>query len=72
MYDCKIAYIDWKIPIPINKLILNLSGIDVGVNLPIVAACILVLISLILTITAGLIPSNVAAKKDPVEALRTE
>ena len=58
--------------IPINKIIYNLSGIDVGVNLPLIAAIILVLISLSLTMIAGLIPSNMAAKKDPVEALRTE
>jgi len=58
--------------IPINALIEHLSGINVGVNLPIVAAVILVIISLVLTMISGLIPSNVAAKKDPVEALRTE
>lgn len=58
--------------IPINKLIYNLSGINVGVKLPLVAALILVIISLSLTMIAGLIPSNMAAKKDPVEALRTE
>ncbi len=58
--------------IPINKIIFNLSGINVGVNLPFIAAIILVLISLSLTMIAGLIPSNMAAKKDPVEALRTE
>ena len=58
--------------IPINNIIESLSGINVGVKLPIIAAIILVIISLILTIISGLIPSNVAAKKDPVEALRTE
>ena len=58
--------------IPINNLIYNLSDINVGVKLPIIAAIILVLISLTLTIISGLIPSKVAAKKDPVEALRTE
>ena len=58
--------------IPINNLIYNLSDINVGVKLPLVAAIILVIISLSLTIIAGLIPSNMAAKKDPVEALRTE
>ena len=58
--------------IPINKIIFDLSGINVGVNLPFIAAIILVFISLSLTMIAGLIPSNMAAKKDPVEALRTE
>lgn len=58
--------------IPINAIIENLSGINVGVSLPLVAAIILVVISLVLTIISGLIPSNVAAKKDPVVALRTE
>ena len=36
------------------------------------AAIILVLISMFLTIIAGLIPAKMASKKDPVEALRTE
>jgi len=58
--------------VPINKLIFNLSGINVNVHLPYIAAIILVIISLTLTIISGLIPSNYAAKKDPVEALRTE
>lgn len=58
--------------IPINKIITSLTGIKVGVNLPIVAALILTLISMFLTIIAGLIPSKMAAKKDPVVALRTE
>ena len=58
--------------IPINKIIFNLSNINVGVKLPLVAAIVLVLISLVLTMIGGLIPSNMAAKKDPVEALRSE
>ena len=58
--------------IPINNIIYNLSGINVGVNLPFIASIILVIISLTLTVVAGLIPSRLAAKKDPVIALRTE
>ena len=58
--------------IPINSLIYKLSEINVGVNLPFIASIILVLISLSLTVIAGLIPSKMAAKKDPVIALRTE
>ena len=41
-------------------------------GLPVVGATILVIISVTLTLIAGLIPSRVAAKKDPVIALRTE
>jgi putative ABC transport system permease protein len=50
-----------------------LSGIEtLGASLPVAAAVILVLISMALTVIAGLIPSRIAARKDPVEALRTE
>ena len=58
--------------IPINiiiKAITNVSGIA---SLPTAGGIILVLISVILTVIAGLIPAKVASKKDPVEALRTE
>ena len=41
-------------------------------SLPIIGAVILVLISILLTVIAGLIPAKMASKKDPVEALRTE
>ena len=58
--------------IPINAIIYNLTGVMVNVSLPVVGGVILVLISMILTIIAGLIPSRMASKKDPVEALRTE
>ena len=56
----------------INIIIKNVSGIVVNASLPIVGAIILVLISVILTVISGLIPSKVASKKDPVIALRTE
>ena len=58
--------------IPINSLIYKLSGVVVKATLEPIAGLILVLISMFLTIIAGLIPAKIASKKDPVEALRTE
>ena len=58
--------------IPINIIIKNMVGISNISKLPIVGAIALILISIILTFIAGLIPSSIASKKDPVEALRTE
>ncbi|MDU2566675.1 MAG: FtsX-like permease family protein, partial [Anaerococcus sp.] len=61
------------INIPITNLIRNLTGIDyITSTLPAKAAGILILISVVLTLIAGIIPSSMAAKKDPVEALREE
>ena len=58
---------------PINKLIHNLTNnYDINAVLPRNYALILVLISVVLTIVAGIIPSRKAAKQDPVIALRTE
>jgi len=58
--------------IPINIIIKNITGIGGLSKLPIGGAIILVIISVILTFIAGLIPSRMASKKDPVIALRTE
>ncbi len=59
--------------IPINAIVHSLTGIEtINAVLPAEAAVILVLISMVLTVIAGLIPSKVAANKDPVVALRTE
>lgn len=59
--------------IPINIILHALTGIgDLSAILNPVAAIILVLISMGLTVISGLIPSRSAAKKDPVVALRTE
>ena len=58
--------------IPINIIIEKLSGINNVSTLPPIAAIILIIISVLLTVIAGLIPSNYASKKDPVIALRTE
>ena len=56
----------------INLIIQHLTDIPNLANLPLVAGLILVGISMVLTFIAGLIPSRMAAKKDPVVALRTE
>ncbi len=59
--------------IPTNAIIQALSGFsNVKATLPVAAAFILIAISMGLTLIAGLIPSRAAAKKDPVEALRSE
>ena len=58
--------------IPINAVIKKLSGISNVAGLPWMAALILVLISMALTFIAGLIPAKMAAKKNPVVALRSE
>ena len=58
--------------IPINIIIDNLSGVSSIAKLPVMGGIILVIISIFLTVIAGLIPAKMASKKDPVEALRTE
>lgn len=58
--------------IPINLMLKYLTHTGAAAELPVVAAVVLVCISVGLTFIAGLIPSSIAAKKDPVEALRSE
>jgi putative ABC transport system permease protein len=59
--------------IPINILLYALTGISgLQAYLPPVVGIVLIIISLVLTLFSGLIPSFSAAKKDPVVALRTE
>lgn len=58
--------------IPINMIIKSIVGISNISKLPTAGAIILVVISVGLTMIAGLIPAKFAAKRDPVEALRTE
>jgi putative ABC transport system permease protein len=58
--------------IPINAVIQNWAGVSNLSQLPWVAALALVALSVVLTVIAGFIPSRIAAKKDPVVALRSE
>lgn len=59
--------------LPINAVIRALSGIpNIGAVLPLAGGIVLVVISMVLTLIAGFIPSRLAAKKDPVVALRSE
>ncbi|MDE6025389.1 MAG: ABC transporter ATP-binding protein/permease [Lachnospiraceae bacterium] len=58
--------------IPINKIIEHLSDLKDVAKLPVIGAVVLIAISVVLTMIAGLLPSRVASKKDPVEALRSE
>ena len=58
--------------IPINIIIKNIANVSNISVLPIFGALVLIIISIILTVIAGLIPSSMASKKDPVIALRTE
>lgn len=65
--------ITYLLCIPINIILHYVTGINnLSAQLPIGAAVILVIISMLLTLFAGIIPSRSAAKKDPVVALRTE
>ena len=58
--------------IPINIIIKNIVDINNIAKLPVGGAIILIIISVVLTMIAGLIPAKIASKKDPVESLRSE
>lgn len=58
--------------IPINAVIAAITDISDLAVMPVAGAVVLVLISMLLTFIAGLIPSKIAAKKNPVTALRSE
>ena len=65
--------ITYAMCIPINLILHKVTGIEtLNAILPAGAAVLLVVISVVLTLFAGIIPSRSAAKKDPVVALRTE
>ena len=58
--------------VPISMVVENMTGVAHIAKLPVDGAVFLIFIDLVLTILAGLIPSKIASKKDPVEALRSE
>ena len=64
--------ISYLLTIPINMIIAHLTTVPMRASIPVAAAILLVAISILLTLVAGLFPSRIAAKKDPVIALRTE
>ena len=64
--------LSYMLTIPINAIIRNLAGITGIAVLNPLHAVILIAGSMCLTLIAGFFPSRIAAKKDPVEALRTE
>ena len=58
--------------VAVNIIVENNFGVEHIMHLPIGAALLLIAVSIVLTLLAGLIPSRAAAKADPVEALRSE
>ena len=58
--------------VPINLIVSKFAKLDNIASVPILSAVLLILLSVVLNVIAGLIPAKMAAKKDPVEALRNE
>ncbi len=64
--------IAFLLSLPINVIVKALAKINNIASLPILSAVILILLSILLNVIAGSKPASMAAKKDPVEALRSE
>ncbi len=67
--------VSWLLTFPISAIIKKVAGGSITTNLAVlspISAIILIAISIVLTLVAGFVPSKLAAKKDPVKALRTE
>lgn len=62
----------YLLQIPLNLIIVSLIGVENFAFLDILSASLLITLSSFLTLLSGIIPSRIASKKDPVEALRTE
>lgn len=65
-------FVSWLITFPVNAYVLKTMQVPHVMVLPVKASFVLIGISVILTLLAGFIPSRIAAKKDPVTALRSE
>ena len=65
-------FASWLITFPVNAYVLKTMQVLHVMVLPVKASVVLIGISVILTLMAGFIPSRIAAKKDPVTALRSE
>ena len=57
---------------PVNKIIYSMVGVESLASMPVLYSALLIGLSILLTLIAGFIPSRMAAKKDPVKALRSE
>lgn len=60
------------VSLPVNAAVLDAFAVENIMSLPCTSAVVLVCISVVLTLIAGLIPSSAASRRDPVEALRSE
>lgn len=58
--------------VPVNAIVLDIYGVENIMQLPWTSALALIVLSVLLTLVAGLVPASSASKKDPVEALRSE
>jgi putative ABC transport system permease protein len=60
------------IDIPINLIIYGALGVSNIASLPAIGGVVLIVISVVLNVVAGLIPAKIASKKDPAVVLRSE
>ena len=67
-----IFFIAIIITIPINLIVKALAHVDSIASMPLLSGLLLIFLSVILNVIAGSRPARMAAKKDPVEALRSE